>query len=175
MRKNLRPNGFTLIELMVVVAVIAILATLGVSNFSAAIRRTRNAGRQADVEAVAKALETCYDVPSGTYNGGLGESGTATVTSTTTVTTGPFAVEDNTCLNEDILPDMADYNYEMLWTTEAPQRFVVCAQLEPVANWDGIGNTATIPTITNGTVTMGAACGEPTGTNTCYFCVQNQQ
>lgn len=50
-------QGFTLIELMVVVAVIAILATIGLVIFSGVQQRARDAKRQEDVQAIVKGLE----------------------------------------------------------------------------------------------------------------------
>ncbi len=168
--------GFTLIELMVVVAVIAILATLGVTSFVVAIRRSRNATRQSDVEAVAKAMETCYDSMSGLY-GGLPTTGTSqTVTTDTTTTAGTiFAAATNNCLVTDIVPTLSGFNYTVVYQADVPQIFTICAQLEQVTNWGSIGNTATLPTIANDAVVMGADCGDPSGSNTCYFCVTNQQ
>lgn len=165
-------KAFTLIELMVVVAVIAILATLSVSNFSAAVKRTRNAGRQADVQAVAKALETCYDVPTGRYSG-LG-TGTSPISLGSGTASGAFQASTNTCLNEDIVPDMNNYPYSISWVDGPPQRFVVCAALEKVANWENIGNSATTnPSISTAGVSLGTGCSS--GSTDCAFCVINQQ
>lgn len=168
-------TAFTLIELMVVVAVIAILATLGVTNFTAAIKRSRNASRQADIQAVAKALETCYDVPSGVYTS-LPTTGTDQSIPITGATTGPFSASSNPCLNDNIRPSVANYLYTIKYKTAPPQEWVVCAELEKVANWGSVGNTATLPT---GTArgTLGAACsdGSGTGADKCFYCVFNQQ
>lgn len=51
------PQGFTLIELMVVIAIIAILSVVGVTLFSNAQKSARDASRRADLDATAKALE----------------------------------------------------------------------------------------------------------------------
>lgn len=53
-------RGFTLIELMVVVAIIGILMAAGIVSFSGAQRNARDAKRRADVDAIAKALEQAY-------------------------------------------------------------------------------------------------------------------
>ena len=50
-------KGFTLIELLVVIAIIAILATIGAAIFSGVQSRARDGRRQADISAIAKALE----------------------------------------------------------------------------------------------------------------------
>ncbi|HYG83583.1 MAG TPA: prepilin-type N-terminal cleavage/methylation domain-containing protein [Verrucomicrobiae bacterium] len=49
--------GFTLIEVLVVVIVIGILATIGVANYSGAQARARDTEREADARSLAQALE----------------------------------------------------------------------------------------------------------------------
>lgn len=50
-------QGFTLIELMIVVVIIAILATVGAVIFTSVQKSSRDARRRADIESIAKALE----------------------------------------------------------------------------------------------------------------------
>ncbi len=56
MKKIINQSAFTLIELMVVVAIIAILATLGISSYSTAIKKSRDASRKSDIQNIAQAL-----------------------------------------------------------------------------------------------------------------------
>lgn len=49
--------GFTLIELMVTIAIIAVLATIGVTIYSIAQKNARDARRKGDVDAITNALE----------------------------------------------------------------------------------------------------------------------
>jgi prepilin-type N-terminal cleavage/methylation domain-containing protein len=65
-----RIRAFTLIELMVVCGIIAILATLGVSNFSAAMKKGRDARQMSDVNNIRQAL-ILYRADEGKYPGGL--------------------------------------------------------------------------------------------------------
>lgn len=61
MRKNIRSNGFTIVELLVVIIVISILASIVIVVYNNAQGRARDATRKADVLNIAKALELYYD------------------------------------------------------------------------------------------------------------------
>ncbi len=50
-------KGFTLVELMVVIVIIAILATTGFAIFTGIQKSARDSRRKADVDAISKALE----------------------------------------------------------------------------------------------------------------------
>src|SRR5258708_6151154 len=70
MLKNLSKNGqrgFTLVELLVAIAIIAILAVIGLTVFTGLQRSARDAQRRSDVEAIAKALEANYNTATGEY------------------------------------------------------------------------------------------------------------
>ncbi len=58
-------QGFTLVELLIVIVVIAILAAIVISTFAGVQARARDTERQTDVKAIASALEVYY-----TDNGG---------------------------------------------------------------------------------------------------------
>ena len=58
--KTHHKKGFTLVELMIVVTVIAILATIGVISFTRVQAQSRDTRRKADVRALATALQAYY-------------------------------------------------------------------------------------------------------------------
>ncbi len=60
-------KGFTLVELMVVIAIIAILAVIGFAIFNGQQVNARNARRRQDLEAIANALEAQPRTATGGY------------------------------------------------------------------------------------------------------------
>lgn len=53
-------KGFTLVELMIVVAIIAVLSVIGVTIFSGIQKDSRDARRKGDIDAIASAMEANY-------------------------------------------------------------------------------------------------------------------
>jgi len=53
-------KGFTLVELLVVMAIISILATVIIGGFRSSQMRGRDAGRKSDLKQIANALEIFY-------------------------------------------------------------------------------------------------------------------
>lgn len=72
---NLKQNqkGFTIVELLIVIVVIAILAAISIVAFTGIQQRGRDSGRASDVSNIVKAL-TAYvtDEPGAPNNGGGG-------------------------------------------------------------------------------------------------------
>lgn len=60
-------RGFTLVELLIVVSVIAILAVIGLAIFTGIQSRGRDAARKANLTAISKAMETNYNETTGQY------------------------------------------------------------------------------------------------------------
>jgi len=67
-------RGFTLLELLVVISILSILITLGLSSFSTSQKKGRDAKRKSDLKEIQQALEQYYSVcgyqyplPSGTF------------------------------------------------------------------------------------------------------------
>lgn len=184
--------AFTLIELMVVVAIIAILSTMGVANFSTAIKRSRNAVRQNDVIAVSKALETCYDVMGARYlkkgDGSVCPDNEQYDSKHVDGAKGVFAADvegnrdcQNRCLNANIVPTLTGYDYTaIVGNVKEAEKYVVCAQLEKVGNWEGIGNSEkNLVTESANAETAMKSLANPTKctptSDKCYFCVGAQQ
>ena len=55
-------NGFTLVELIIVISIIAVLSTIGISTYSSIQQNSRNAKRKADLKEIKTALEQYFSV-----------------------------------------------------------------------------------------------------------------
>ncbi|MBU1000527.1 type II secretion system GspH family protein [Patescibacteria group bacterium] len=55
-----RKHGFTLVELLITVSIIAILASIGISVYSSLQKNARDGKRQADLRSIQSALEQYY-------------------------------------------------------------------------------------------------------------------
>jgi type IV pilus assembly protein PilA len=86
-----KKEGFTLIELMIVIAIIGILAAIAIPQFSAYRTRSYNSAAQSDLRNMATAQEAYYvdnstycnsetDIADGTY--GYRQSGDVTIDTT---------------------------------------------------------------------------------------------
>jgi type II secretion system protein G len=75
-------RGFTLVELMVVMAILAILMGIGAGAFTSSMKKGRDATRKANLRAITNALELYYNdkriYPVG-VSGGIKGCGTDTV------------------------------------------------------------------------------------------------
>ncbi len=60
-------RGFTLVELMVVIAILALLATVGITIYSGAQKSARDAKRKADIGSISEALEAHLNASTNQY------------------------------------------------------------------------------------------------------------
>ncbi len=67
LRFHRKSKGFTLIELMIVVAIIGILAAIAIPRFADLIQRAREASSQGNLGAVRSALAIAYGSSGGTW------------------------------------------------------------------------------------------------------------
>lgn len=70
-----RNKGFTFIELLVVITIIAVIFAAGVVSYTAISKNSRDARRRADLEAIRQALEMCRSL-AGSYPLSIYQSGT---------------------------------------------------------------------------------------------------
>lgn len=55
-------SGFTLLEMLVVIGIIAILITLGIASYSTVQKKSRDARRKGDLKTIQNALESYYSI-----------------------------------------------------------------------------------------------------------------
>lgn len=124
------PSGFTLIELMVVISIIAFLAVIGIAAYSQTQKTARDGRRKADVDAISQAYESNYLAATDAY---------------IALATTQFA---NNVIPTD--PDGTAYTYAI---GAAGKGFYACAKLEIL----GQGNSTTGTLTAGATLTAPAA------------------
>jgi len=72
-------NGFTLIELVIAIAIVGILAAIALPSYNASINKSRRADAQGALTSFANAMERHF-TSNGTYEGAAGTSGSPTDT-----------------------------------------------------------------------------------------------
>ncbi len=92
-----KTRGFTLIELMIVVAIIAIIAAIAVPNLLRSRIQTNEASAVQGIRAIVSA-QTSYNTQNGNYAANIGDLGTSTP---------PF-------LNGDWVKSRSGYNFAMV-------------------------------------------------------------
>jgi general secretion pathway protein G len=122
--KKFNKKGFTLVELMIVITVIAILATIAVVSFTRVQKQARDTKRRAEIKSLQIALQAYY-----TEKTSYPVSATSVVASTalavlaptyiSNLPTGPLgSTGSNT--NYMYISDAVGYKYSLCVTLEAP-------------------------------------------------------
>jgi general secretion pathway protein G len=117
-KKNIK-NGFSLIELLVVISIIGILMALSMFGIKNARESSRDGKRKSDLETIRSALEL-YKADVGSYPASLGSS----------ISQGGQTYLDS--VPKDPLDPARNYSYATSGTP--PTTYILCAALEnPVA------------------------------------------
>lgn len=83
-------KGFTLIELMVAISIVAVLATIGFSLFQNTQGQARDAKRKQDIDSIATVLEQKFNAATGTYTAIAGTDFTTQVVPIDPLNTGIY-------------------------------------------------------------------------------------
>ncbi|KKP86826.1 MAG: Fimbrial protein [Candidatus Roizmanbacteria bacterium GW2011_GWA2_35_8] len=67
-------KSFTLLEMLVVIGIIAVLVSVGVSSYSTVQKKARDAKRKSDLKTIQSAMEQYYSVCGYKYPGSLSTS-----------------------------------------------------------------------------------------------------
>jgi type IV pilus assembly protein PilE len=99
-------EGFTLLELLVVIGIISIIIAVGTVSYSTAQKKARDAKRKGDLSSAQKSLEQCYSVNSYQYPTITNASGTITI--------NPLP---SACTNFSIIDPLNNATYKYTITT----------------------------------------------------------
>lgn len=161
-------NGFTLVELLMVIIIIAILSTLALTIYTSAQKQARDATRISSIEAIAQALEINYGKPGkGIYDCVRNEM----------FGNGNKAYKDPKSGNNYNLPGCStDANCVTVGDTQTCSHhdaagsinytdWIVCANLES----DKSGNQA------NSTTCVGSGTSDAADKDICKFCIPSRR
>lgn len=135
--------GFTLLELLIVIAILGVLATMFIATFPSATRRARDSRRQSDIRQYQTAFEKHANRNNGVYynSGGSVDPSSAAVCS---------ALGISSCPKDPTNTGTLVYRYN---GTSSPSQYVLWARLEAVSTTNfvvcsngKIGTTALTPT-----------------------------
>jgi len=119
-------KGFSLIEILVVVAIIGVLSGIGITSYQAAIISSRDARRKADLENIRGALEL-YRSNNNTYPATLDTSctGGASISDVTNTYLDPLPIDPG-CANRYYLYSSTGADYTLGAAIESSSATASC-------------------------------------------------
>ncbi len=112
-------KGFTLLEMLVVIGIIAILVGLGTTSYSTAQKKARDAKRKSDLKAIQNALEQYYSICGYQYPTPLGSNSFTSINCPTPqATIMPTVPVDPKTTNPYLCNGCTNTSYQICATTE---------------------------------------------------------
>ncbi len=150
-------SGFTLVELLVVITIIAILSTIGITIFSGTQVAARDGKRRADVDAISNALEAHYKDTTSPCNATTGDPycTAAAITGGTFFAGNAYPTDPNPTEGED---------YKLYFSTPNRTSYTICAKLK-----NKNGNSA------DHGDTTGISFTSASGVTALFYCKKSQQ
>lgn len=149
-----RKEGFTLIELIVVMAILAILMAIGAGAFTSSLKKGRDSTRKANLRAITNALDMYYNdygrYPAGDTNGAIvGCSSVVPITPTPCAINSAFKDANGTMYMQQLPTDPVS-SQKYYYRAPATNQFQIYARLE---------NTQDPAIITPNPALSSSACG----------------
>ena len=164
-------QGFTLVELLVVISIISILATVMLNAFRSSQWRSRDAARKSDLEQVGKALEMFYSDHGFYPPGSGGKIGACPYSSSDSsdctwggVGDAGKMTDGETVYFRKLPSDPSGYSY-FYRTIKNQQAYQLYAHLENTEDQNCINDGCT-----DTGLPAGVDCGGPSGSN-CNFSI----
>lgn len=117
--KSTNPKGFTLVELLVVVAIIAVLSVIGITIFSGVQKNARDARRKADISSISNALEAHVNTTTNQFCTGAAGTYCAPLASVSWFSSGLIPTDPSTGAQYTGLPVNGATSYSVCATLEA--------------------------------------------------------
>lgn len=124
---KIKKTGFTLIELIVVVAILGILATIGLTSFQTSQMKSRDTKRKSDLEQIQRALEM-YMNDHSNYPTSVG--GEIVVGDALDWGTAEFKDSEGTIYMKQLPGDPRDQEYCYVYSAGPPITYKIYAKLE---------------------------------------------
>jgi len=117
-KKSFLKKGFTLLEILVVIGIIAIIVAVVSVSYSTAQRKARDAKRQGDLNAFQKAIEQCYTISSYVYPAIAGDTTSSISFACAADTNLSTTITDPTSITYDVDQDLVANTYTITSTLE---------------------------------------------------------